>query len=148
MPVCRVLVIEDRNSSANTLCRLLDRLGAEMGITVDCTPLVCKNIAEFQSTLQTWYTSNGGAASSAYLFDITSLDMIFQATPNMSQADGGAQLFAWLDQRNAIPNLGHIVVRSYQNTDAFSQHAGTIVHKDTSHEKEKWRELLEKYKRP
>jgi hypothetical protein len=148
MPVCRILVIEDRKSSADTLCRLLNRLGAELQVTIDCTPLVCKNVSEFQSTMRTWYNPSGIAVSPNYTFDITSLDMIFQATPSMSQADGGAQLFEWLDQRGAIPNLGHLVVRSYQNTDTFSPHAGTIVHKETSHETEKWRELLEKYKRP
>lgn len=147
MPVCRVLVIEDRKRAADTLCQRLVKLGNELQITVVCTPLVCKNVAAFQTAMQNWFDGAGQAVHPDYEFDITSLDMIFQSAPNMSQADGGAQLFAWLDEKNAVPNLGHVVVRSHQHTASFSHHAGTIVPKETVHEESKWRELLAQHQR-
>ena len=148
MPVCRILVIEDRQDSTDSLCRLLERLGQELGIEVDCTQLVRKNVAAFQTALAGWYIPGGEPADPNYAFDITSLDLIFQATPNMSQADGGAQLFAWLDQRDAVPNLGHLVVRSHQHSNLLEGRVGTYVHKETTHEREQWRELLDVHKRP
>lgn len=141
-PVRRILIIEDQPDSADQLARLLSKLGTDLGIAVDVEQVVYRVLPEFIGGFDARYDAAGLPHTPNDTFDIFSLDLIFQAIPDMTGATGGEQLFHWLDQRGILPHLGDLVIRSHTTSEILTRHAKMLVHKQTSHEAAQWRELL------